>query len=212
VKMLRRVLFILLLASARLSAQNIVIEGVVTDWNYSPLVGVTVQISRDGRGSAGSWAYVGDTATDINGSYRFEISKGDPLVIYYSRSAYHASEVKRLSGARNAVIGVVLRSASEKLVQNEAREQLLTLEGMIAMSKVAPAEKAQKILGDVRARLSSLEVSADMAKQASEVWADLDSTPKPPGTGGGGDRDASPDAPAKTGYWEIDDSPPHPLL
>jgi len=206
-KTFARILFLFLIASSRLSAQSIVVEGVVTDWSNSPLPGVTVQISRDGRGFAGSWAYVGDVVTDASGQYHFKIPIGDPLVVYYSRSTYHASEVKRLSGTHNAIIGVVLRSASDKLAQNEAREQILTLEGMIAASKFAPPEKAKKIITEVRASMSNLDVPKELTQRVSEAWAALSPRPNP----GSVNEPADPgvEAPAKTGFWEIDDGPPN---
>ncbi len=207
-KPFRWTIFLFLVASAKLAAQNIVIEGVVTDWNNSPLSGVTIQISRDGRGS-GSWAYVGDTTTNRTGGYRFEIPKGDPLVVYYSRSAYHPSEVRRLSGARNAVIGVALRSSSDRLSKNEIQEQLLTIEGMIAMSKVAPPEKAQKIHDDVLARLNNLDVPADLTKQVSEIRAAVDPKSHPDGTRIPDQAPPQDDTRTKVGLWEIGDDPPN---
>ena len=203
-----RLVLLLLLAASPLpsAAQEIFVRGVVTDGKNAPIPGVDVRVGRDGKGAAGSLDYLAYVATDAQGRYKFKIKVGDPLVVYYTFSSrYYTSEIERLSGAHNAIISMTLKSLSEKLTKKEAQDQILVLEGMIAMSRGARPEEARKIISDVRASLGSLDVPEELTKQVSEAWAALSPKPNP---GLVNEPDPDVEAPVKTGYWEIDDGPP----
>ena len=78
-------LYLFLLITISVSAEQFLIKGKVVDENNEPLIGATVYVKGTSRG----------TATDINGNYSIVVEKGEILKITYV--GYYEQEIEVLN-------------------------------------------------------------------------------------------------------------------
>jgi superoxide dismutase, Cu-Zn family len=115
-------------ANARAGLANVVIEGIVVDSSDIGIPGVTVTIWRRPSGRV----FIAQTEKD--GTYRFELDRGDAFDVNYAHSALGFASVSHLSGNQSHRICPVILLDTTKMGLVTAHAELQSIENLALLA------------------------------------------------------------------------------
>jgi hypothetical protein len=132
--------------------KTVLVSGVITGPDYTPISGVSIRAERDGV------VVGGPSNSELNGEYKLEVTEGEAVNIIYDHARWQPEVLQRLSASKNHSINKVLLARVDQLGKF-AEAAGLTKE---------QTEQVDNILATSLANLKS-QINEQKQKQASEL-------------------------------------------